>query len=705
MKKFFSTVLILFILTSSLAAHAYTPDKNIRTTSMLETIRILSSKPRGFKNKEISDARQYITDVFNYYKLNVSTQSFTSSLTDGDGNPYTAVNIIGSILPNTKQKTDDILIIGAHYDGANNYPAANDNGSGMAVMFEMIRLLQDVPTDTEIRFIAFDAEEPGLIGSEYYAKKLGADRDRVIGMLNFDMLAGKRDGEVRIDTMDGNSNYLLDLLKQSDNYSHLQPHKQEIGISDHQSFYARGIPILYFEHPAIADEIHKATDTIDTISPSMLVYAADAGLTLAKTIMSEDTPSYQKLAHPDTENKIYTITKKMRLPFYTSAAEFENQTGIHLSQIPSADSNTVYKANVKLLNMQEAFILNVSDKGSNNSITEMYITIPDNASFEKLKNVMTTAWGGPEIKNGSYIWHNIYGNTYTLNQSRLQFYPYSLFEDENYYVVGGNLKHVGNADVTDLAGRAWERLKPLLGEEEKEHVSSVRITTDGIGGDLSVNMSIENGSDLHIDADYADILNFDGSCYSDEDLKKAINIAGAICENKADAPHTWAKNDVVSAMKSDILPSNMAHGFLDNITRLEFCQIAYNLLKDKIDGTNTVSAFTDVDSPEVSALASINVISGRDDEHFAPNDELTREEAAVILSNIAEYLKFKTISDKIFIYTDDKNISEWACECVYKMRNLSVMSGMDFNCFQPQSKYTKQHAIATIMRLYYIMDK
>ena len=704
MKKLVIALLILFTLSSPINAGAYAPDSNISAASMLETIRILSSKPRGFKNKEIADARQYVTDVFNYYKLNVSTQTFASTLTDGDGNPYTAVNIIGSILPNTTNKTNDILIIGAHYDGANNYPAANDNGSGMAVMFELIRLLTEIPTDTEIRFVAFDAEEPGLIGSEYYAKNLGADRNRVIGMINFDMLAGKRDGEVRIDTMDGNSNYLLELLKQSDNYSHLQPHEQEIGISDHQSFFARQIPILYFEHPAITDEIHKASDTIDTISTDMLVYSADAGLTLAKTIMSEDTPSYQKQARPAAENKVYTISKKTRLPFYTSANEFEKQTGIHLNQIPSSDSNTVYQARVRLLNMKDTFTLNVSDKGTNNSLSEMYITLTDNTAFEKLKEVMITAWGRPEKKDNLYIWHNIYGNTYTLNSSRLQFYPYNLFEDENYYVIEGNLKHVGNAAVTDLSNRTWERIKPLLSEEDKARVSSMRITTDGIGGDLSVKMSI-NDTGLHIDADYADILNADGTCYKDDDLKKAVNIAIALCANKSDAPHQWAQTDVMNAMRSDILSSDMASGFLDNITRLDFCKIAYNMLKDKIDDKNTTSTFTDVDSPQVNALASINIISGRDNEHFAPNDEITREEAAVILSNIAEYLEFKTVSDKIFIYADDKNISSWASKSVYKMRNLGIMSGMDFNCFAPQNKYTKQHAVATLTRLYYISNK
>lgn len=704
MKKIIVTLLTILILSSALlSAYAYTPDSAIDTQSMLATIRALSSKPRGVKNKEIEDARQYVIDTFNAYNLDVTIQSFESSLTDGDGNPYTAVNIIGSIFPNTQKKTDDILIIGAHYDGADNYPAANDNGSGMAVMFELIRLLRDVPTDTEIRFVAFDAEEPGLVGSEYYAKHLGDDRERVIGMLNFDMLAGKRDGEVRIDTMDGNTNYLFDLLRQSGNYSHLQPHKQEIGISDHQSFFSKQIPILYFEHPAIADEIHQAADTIDTVSPDMLVFAADAGLTVAKEIMSEDTPSFKQNAHPAYDNTVYPISKKMRLPLNTSASVFEAETGIHLSQIPSTNGNTIYNANVRLLNMDDFFTLTAYDEGTMGLISKLFITIPDISSFEKLGQMMTTAWGKPDSCGDSYTWHNIYGNTYILTPSRLTFYPYSLKDEENYTVSNGTLTHIGGFPVTDTASRVWERVKPMLTREEQSMLSSIKITSDGIGGDLSVAMSMSDNCDLHIDVDYADLLNFDGSCYNDNALRKAIEIAEALCENKKGVPDLWAQSDIITAMRSDILPGSMAYGFTDNITRLDLCEIAYNLLKDKITDINTAS-FEDVNSEAVNALAGINIISGRDSEHFAPNDAITREEAAVILSNIADYLGFETTSDKIFIYADDKRISSWAADNVYKMRNLGIMSGMDFNEFAPQSNYTKQHAVATLMRLYYKMN-
>jgi hypothetical protein len=698
MKKIFIAVLAaISLFVSAASAYAYTPDSAIDTEAMLDTIRAFSARPRGIKDAEITVARQRVIDIFNAYGLKVSTQTFQTDLTDGSGNPYTAVNIIGSIMPNTKNKTNDILIIGAHYDGASGFPAANDNGSGLAVMFELVRLLHDVPTDTEIRFVSFDAEEPGLVGSEYYAANLGDDRERVIGMLNFDMLAGKRDGEVRIDTIDGNSNYLLELLKESENYSHLQPHRQEVGISDHQSFSAREIPILYFEHPAITDEIHKAADTIDTISTDMLVYAADAGLTVAKKIMSEDTPSFIKTAHPDTDDTVYTISKKLRLPFGTSASDFEKETGIHLTQIPSSDSGSVYTASVRLLNMEDTFTLTAYDKGTSNSISDIYICLSD-GDEEKIKSVMTAAWGEPQLQGTLSIWHNIYGNTYVLNPEKLYFYPYSQNDEENYYITDGALSHIAGMPVTDSASRVWARVKPLMTDEELESVSSLKVTTDGIGGDMTVQLSqASDGTCLVID--YADLLKADGACITDTALQKALSIAWATYDGNDGAADSWARSYVSDAIKNDILPEDMAYGFTENITRLDFCTIAYNILKDKIP-TATETVFKDTASQAVNALALAGIISGRDDEHFAPDDEITREEAAVVLSNIADYLSMPTASDKIFIYADDKSISSWAADNVYKLRNLGIMSGMGDNEFLPQSKYTKQHAVSTIMRIY-----
>ncbi|MCS7203718.1 MAG: M28 family peptidase [Thermodesulfovibrio sp.] len=72
----------------------------------------------------------------------------------------------------------DWLVIGAHYDSAVDSPGADDNGSGVAVMLEVARVLRDVAFVKNIKFLAFSLEEPQpfslnfLIGSSHFVKKM-----------------------------------------------------------------------------------------------------------------------------------------------------------------------------------------------------------------------------------------------------------------------------------------------------------------------------------------------------------------------------------------------------------------------------------------------------------------------------------------------------------------------------------------------------
>lgn len=93
---------------------------------------------------------------------------------------------------------DSISIAGAHYDSyatsVNPFttaPGANDNASGMAAVFEIARIVRGSrlrPKHT-ITFVAFAAEELGLQGSRYQAEKSAANGDKIIMMINHDMIS------------------------------------------------------------------------------------------------------------------------------------------------------------------------------------------------------------------------------------------------------------------------------------------------------------------------------------------------------------------------------------------------------------------------------------------------------------------------------------------------------------------------------------
>ena len=75
------------------------------------------------------------------------------------------VTKIGTVYPNT------FVIVDGHYDTVNG-PGTNDNGSGVSVILEIARLLQNIPTEYSIKFINFSGEEDGLVGSEHYVDNI-----------------------------------------------------------------------------------------------------------------------------------------------------------------------------------------------------------------------------------------------------------------------------------------------------------------------------------------------------------------------------------------------------------------------------------------------------------------------------------------------------------------------------------------------------
>merc|ERR1719410_323544 len=94
---------------------------------------------------------------------------------------------------------DFVLMLGAHLDSVPGTPGINDNGSGCALILEILRnavkkYAQGGMT-SGLRIGFFGSEEWGLIGSKEYVGKLSPEENKKIaGMLNFDMVASNNGG-------------------------------------------------------------------------------------------------------------------------------------------------------------------------------------------------------------------------------------------------------------------------------------------------------------------------------------------------------------------------------------------------------------------------------------------------------------------------------------------------------------------------------
>ena len=87
-----------------------------------------------------------------------------------------------------KSKAEEIILVGAHYDSVSGCPGANDNGTGVAALLEISRLLHNRELNRTIRFVAFTNEEPPFflrrdMGSKVYASRSRKRKENIVAML------------------------------------------------------------------------------------------------------------------------------------------------------------------------------------------------------------------------------------------------------------------------------------------------------------------------------------------------------------------------------------------------------------------------------------------------------------------------------------------------------------------------------------------
>ncbi len=172
------------------------------------------------------------------------------------------------------------------------------------------------------------------------------------------------------------------------------------------------------------------------------------------------------------------------------------------------------------------------------------------------------------------------------------------------------------------------------------------------------------------------------------------------------APSKWAF-DYISRATGEFLPDVFSHKWFVPITRQQFCELAFNVV-DKAGkaeaykgGFGGESPFTDTTDEKAVALNLMGIIDGKSEDTFAPQDTLTREEAATILCRMAGYISDNSIAvtELYFIFNDSSEISDWASEQIQIVCNMGLMKGNGTD-FMPKKTLTLEEAVVVLMRLY-----
>lgn len=192
MKKVFVLTWVVFIAIQTIFAQN-DPAQKARLEKHLYYFAADSLNGRKAGSEDNKKVAAYIKNEFEKIGLNTSYQYILDDSTEQ--------NVIGVLEGNDPILKNEVIVIGAHYDhlGVSTkesiikiYNGADDNASGTSAIIEIARqmyLKKDLLKRTVI-FIAFDAEESGLIGSSFYIKDFNAKNSdqRVVLMMSLDMI-------------------------------------------------------------------------------------------------------------------------------------------------------------------------------------------------------------------------------------------------------------------------------------------------------------------------------------------------------------------------------------------------------------------------------------------------------------------------------------------------------------------------------------
>jgi hypothetical protein len=137
----------------------------------------------GIEGKDHHGRGEFVKEKLREMDVGYTTAPFRKTVVRGqDTTIVEGENIIARL-----GRGDRRIIVGAHYDAYPNSPGANDNGSGVAVMLELIKSLHDTAWNYTVDFCFFDQEEAGRIGSYYYIKQFVMPKRHLV-MINLDVV-------------------------------------------------------------------------------------------------------------------------------------------------------------------------------------------------------------------------------------------------------------------------------------------------------------------------------------------------------------------------------------------------------------------------------------------------------------------------------------------------------------------------------------
>ena len=237
--------------------------------------------------------------------------------------PRTSWNVVAD-LPG-RENSEEMVILGCHYDGHDISQGAHDPASGMVSVIEAARALSTYAADSlkrTVRFIAFGTEEIGLTGAFRYIDAHASELDNIRFMLNMDAAGGESRKGIVLHSWDALESFFNTAREQM--HAEMPVGQKLNSYSDHFPYFLKGVPSCHMGDPDASPSGrgfgHTAYDTLEKVKLEDLRAASAVGARIALRCANaddfpakrRDSEAVQKIVDTDPGLEGYRISLKLK---------------------------------------------------------------------------------------------------------------------------------------------------------------------------------------------------------------------------------------------------------------------------------------------------------------------------------------------------------------------------------------------------------
>ncbi|GAB5527209.1 MAG: hypothetical protein Roseis2KO_50810 [Roseivirga sp.] len=213
-----------------------------------------------YEQKSRERAAQYLKEQLSEFCDQASISAYSKT-----GN-----NVIGVIKATVK--TDQWVVLGAHFDSVKNCPGANDNATGTSLVYAVAQHIARLKNrQYNVYIVFFDEEERGLIGSRAFANRIKEEGVNLVAAHTIDQMGWDEDGDKGIE-LEMPTKALKDFYLQvaKDHGFDFPIHTTRVTSTDHKAFRDIGFNAMgiteEYKNQDTTPHYHKPTDTFETVN-------------------------------------------------------------------------------------------------------------------------------------------------------------------------------------------------------------------------------------------------------------------------------------------------------------------------------------------------------------------------------------------------------------------------------------------------------